>query len=128
MKRVVIVLSLVILIGAIYVFISKTYYPALPIEDLSAKETIQKLENSDENLVEIATDEGSTWYITRSLNEGVQTADENVEQMLALSGWKFTEKLGAGLFFEKDDKKLMVTTQMWTKKYVLVQVRDEFRE
>lgn len=48
--------------------------------------------------------------------------------MIGSKGWEFKEKDGAGLFFEKDGERLLVTTQMWTKKYVLVQVQNKFKE
>lgn len=53
-------------------------------------------------------------------------ADENIKQLLASNGWEFKEKDGGGLFFEKGEKRLIVSTKMWTKKYVLFKVREHF--
>lgn len=128
MKQVGIILGIVVVIVAVFIFVNKSYYPSLPIDNLSAKEAIKKLENSDEKIVEIATDDDSTWYITRSQSEGVSVADENIKQLTGSKGWEFKEKDGAGLFFEKDGERLIVTTQMWTKKYVLVQLQNKFEE
>jgi len=128
MKQVGIILGIVVVIVAVFIFVNKSYYPSLPIDNLSAKEAIEKLKNSDEKIVEVATDDDSIWYITRTENEGISIADENIIQMIGSKGWEFKEKDGAGLFFEKDGERLLVTTQMWTKKYVLVQVQNKFKE
>ncbi|HJF33955.1 MAG TPA: hypothetical protein K8V56_19495 [Sporosarcina psychrophila] len=127
MKRSGIILGLVVGVAAVFLFVNKSYYPSLPIENLSAKEVIKKLKNSDEKVVEVATDDDSIWYITRTENEGISIADDNIKKMIGSKGWKFKEKDGAGLFFEKDEDRLLVTTQMWTGKSVLVQVRNKFK-
>lgn len=36
--------------------------------------------------------------------------------------------MSSDLFFEKDEEQLIATIQMWTKKYVLVQVQNQFNE
>ncbi|PTQ55333.1 MAG: hypothetical protein BSOLF_2436 [Candidatus Carbobacillus altaicus] len=38
------------------------------------------------------------------------------------------KKDGAGLFFEKDGEELIITTQMWTEKYVLVKIQSKFKD
>lgn len=124
MKRVGILLGAVVVIVAVFMFVNKSYYPSLPIDNLSAKEAIEKLRNSDETIVEIATDDDYTWYMTKS-QSGV---DENIIRMIGVNGWEFSVKDGAGLFFEKDGERLIVTTQMWTGNYVLIQVQNKFKE
>lgn len=124
MKRVGIILGIAAVSVVLFMFVNKLYYPSLPIENLSAKEQINKLGNSDEKIVEFAKDDDSIWYITRSQSE----IDENIKQMIGSNGWEFTEKEGSGLFFEKENEKIIVTTQMWTKKYVLIQVQNKFKE
>jgi hypothetical protein len=115
-------------IFAMFIFVNKSYYPSLPIDNLSAKEAIGKSENSDNKVVEIAVEGETIWYITRTDNQGVLIADENIKQMISLNGWEFKEKDGSGLFFEKDGERLIATTQMWSKKYVLVKVQSKFNK
>ena len=62
MKRIGIILSIVIVIAAVFIFVNKSYYPSLPVDSLSAKETIEKLNKSDEKIVEIAKDDKSIWW------------------------------------------------------------------
>lgn len=128
MKKVVFILGIAIVIVAVFIFVKKSYHPPLPIESLSAKEVIGKLEKSDSKVVEIAIEDDTIWYITRTGNEGISTADENIKQMISSNGWEFKEKDGSGLFFEKDGERLIATTQMWSKKYVLVRVQSKFKK
>ncbi len=112
---------------AVFVFINKLHYPSLPIDDISAKEAIDILNESDSKIVEFAVEGDSIWYITSSENKGMSTSDKNIKQMIASNGWKFKEKDGAGLFFEKEGKKLIATTQMWTENYILVKIPRIFK-
>lgn len=126
MKKVGFIVGIIIMIG-VFIFANKLYYPPLPIENISAKDAIEQLNNSDSKIVKIAEEGDFIWYITRSENEGISIADEKIKQMFTAKGWKFKEKLGSGLVFEKDDENLIPTTQMWTKKYVLVKVPSKFK-
>ncbi|MBH9968987.1 hypothetical protein [[Bacillus] enclensis] len=127
MKKVGFILGSVIVIISVYIFVNKLYYPSLPIENLSAKEAIDKLKESDSKIVEIAVEGEFIWYITSSENKGISIADENIKQMVVSNGWEFKDKNGAGLFFEKDDKSLIASTQMWTENYVLVKIPSDFK-
>lgn len=127
MKKVGFLLGFVIAIICVFIFVNKLYYPPLPIENLSAKEAIEKLKESDSNIAEIAVEGDFIWYITSSENKGISIADENIKQMVVSNGWEFKEKDGAGLFFEKGDKRLIATTQMWTENYVLVKIPSDFK-
>lgn len=127
MKKVGFILGIAIVIIAVFIFVNKLYYPSLPIENLSAKEAIDKLKESESKIAEIAVEGDSIWYITRNENKGISIADENIKQMIGSNGWEFKEKDGAGLFFEKDGRRLIATTQMWTEKYVLVKIPGNFK-
>jgi len=127
MKKVGFLLGFVIAIICVFIFVNKLYYASLPIENLSAKEAIEKLKESDSKIAEIAVEGDFIWYITSSENKGISIADENIKQMVVSNGWEFKDKDGAGLFFEKDNKSLIATTQMWTKNYVLVKIPSNFK-
>ncbi|WP_417897747.1 hypothetical protein ABN702_15830 [Bacillus haimaensis] len=127
MRKVGFLLGFVIAIICVFIFVNKLYYPSLPIENLSAKEAIEKLKESDSKIAEIAVEGDFIWYITSSKNKGISIADENIKQMVVSNGWEFKDKDGAGLFFEKDDKSLIATTQMWTENYVLVKIPSNFK-
>ncbi|MBS4207301.1 hypothetical protein [Bacillus sp. FJAT-50079] len=126
MKKIGVILGIVIVMIGVFIFVNKSYYPHLPIEHLSAKEVIEKLEESDRKVVEIASEDEAIWYITRSENQGISIADEQIKEMIGSKGWIFKEKEGSGLFFEKDGERLVATTQMWTKKYVIVKIQSKF--
>lgn len=122
------IVAVLVVMVAVWIGVNKSYYPSLPIENRSAKEVIGQLNDSDQKIIEIATEEDFTWYITRSQNDGISVADETIKEMIGSKGWVFKAKEGSGLFFEKEGQSLLVTTQMWTKKYVLVHVPNEFKE
>ncbi|MFF3100215.1 hypothetical protein [Viridibacillus arvi] len=128
MRKVGMILGLFITVIAVFVFINKLYYPSLPIDDISAKEAIDKIKESDSKIAEIAVESDSIWYITSSENKGISIADENIKQMIGSDGWEIKEKDGTALFFEKDGKRLIANTQMWTKKYVIVKVQNKFNK
>ena len=127
MKKVGFILGIAIVIIAVFIFVNKSYYPSLSIENLSAKEAIDQLKESESEIAEIAVEGDSIWYITRSENKGISIADENIKQMVGTKGWEFKEKDGAGLFFEKDGRRLIATTQMWTGNYVLVKMPGNYK-
>jgi hypothetical protein len=127
MNKVGFILGIAIVIITVFIFVNKLYYPTLPIENLSAKEAIDKLKESESKIAEIAVEGNSIWYITSSENQGISIADENIKQMIGSNGWEFKEKDGAGLFFEKDGRRLIATTQMWTGSYVLVKITGNFK-
>lgn len=122
------VLVAIIAVYAVYVFVNKLYYPPLPISGISAKETIDILQKSESKVAEIAKEGDSIWYITRIENRGIMDAEEAIKQMVFSEGWEFKEKDGSGLFFEKDGERLIATTEMWTKNYVLVNIPRNFKE
>ena len=122
MKKISLALITAILMAGLFIFVNKLYYPQSPIDNFSAKEILDKLNDSNEDVVKLSKQDNRTWYITRSNDNGILDTDEKIKKMVSTKGWAFKEKDGSGLFFEKDDGNLIVTTEMWTSKYVLVKV------
>lgn len=106
----------------IFIFITKWNHPPLPIDSISSKEAIQKLNESDQELVELSKDNNINWYIIKNSAD----VDNKIKQFISNNDWVFKEKDGNGLFFEKNGERLIVNTEMWTKKYVLVKVPSHF--
>lgn len=113
-------ISLVLVFGLITViiFMKKSYYPPLPLENYSAKEVVEIFNNANQEVTEIGVEAGTIWFITKNDHD----VDGKIQLMMEEKGWVFQEKDGAGLFFERDGERLIVTTEMWSKKYVLVKV------
>ena len=127
MKKIGVISGLFIAVIAVFILINKLHYPSLPIDDISSKEAIDKLKESDSEIAEIVVEGDSIWYITSSENKGISIVDENIKQMVVSNGWEFKQKDGGGMFFEKDGEKLIATTQMWTKNYVLVKISSNLK-
>lgn len=116
MRKIFFIIGILIICAIAYTIFNKSYYPALPIENMSKKEVLQTVQQSDEKVVKLTKENDSTWYIIQEKN-----ADETIKKLVEKNGWEFIQKDGAGLFFENKDEKLIVTTQKWTKDFVLVQ-------
>lgn len=98
-------------------------YPALPADvESTPKEAVQKLNESDQPLVQISKDDEATWYIMKNSED----VNKQIQQLISSKGWVFKNIDGNSLFFEKDDDVLIVSTEMWTQKYRLVKVPAPF--
>ncbi|MGG3805255.1 hypothetical protein [Metabacillus fastidiosus] len=120
MKKWLLLVGVVIIVISIVAFNSKFYYPSLPVNSVSKKEVLESLNDSSKEIVKIAEENGYDWFITRN-EQG--KAYENLKRMVSEKEWQFKNQEGSGFFFEKDDKKLIATTEMWTGNYVIVQIR-----
>ncbi|WP_010095327.1 hypothetical protein [Ornithinibacillus scapharcae] len=124
MKKWLIIIGVIIVVVVI-TFVNKYYYPDLPIDTVSKKEVLDTLYDSSEDIVKIAEEQDYDWYITR-MEQG--KAYENLKNLITKSGWEFQQHDGSGYFFEKDDKTLIATTQMWTENYVMVKIPSDWRK
>ncbi|WP_312125469.1 hypothetical protein [Lysinibacillus boronitolerans] len=123
MKKIGLLIVALFVVSGVFIDSNKLLYPSLPIDSLTPKEAIQKLNASPVDLVALSNDKKATWYLTAISARGIQKVDEDIQQMMANEGWAFLEKEGSGLFFEKNGERSIVTTEMWTKQYVLVQIQ-----
>ena len=126
MKRVLITFGLIVVLAGAFVFYNKLYYPSLPIETISKKEVIEKLNKSDEKIIKLTSENGKEWYIVNEQNQSI--VDEIIIDMLIPKEWVFKRKDGSGLFFEKQGEDLIITTQKWTGDYSLVDIPMKFDE
>ncbi|WP_338654203.1 hypothetical protein [Lysinibacillus sp. Y5S-8] len=121
MKKIGLLVATLLAVSAIFIYCNKLFYPPLPVDYLTSKEAIQKLNTFPFDLVALFNDKNVTWYMSA---RGIQKLDEDIQQMMTNEGWAFLEKEGSGLFFEKNGERSIVTTEMWTKQYVLVQIQE----
>lgn len=119
------IISLIAVILGIVPYNSRFYYAPLPIQSVSKKEVLQSINDSSEPIVKIANEDGYDWFITRANKGGYR---ETFKKMLGENGWEFEYQEGSGYFFEKEDKTLIATTQMWTGKYVIVKLPEGWEE
>ncbi|EAE6209422.1 hypothetical protein VC38_14290 (plasmid) [Listeria innocua] len=126
MKKKWVIISLVfiiIIIFSIFISLNKLHYPSLPIESITPKEAIQKLNESNQKLAEISKENEVTWYIIKNTED----VNGNIEHFVSSNGWVLQKIEGNSLFFEKGNEILIVSTEMWTNKYRLVKVPSNFR-
>jgi len=114
---------IIIVIFSIFISLNKLHYPSLPIESITPKEAIQKLNESNQKLAEISKENEVTWYIIKNTED----VNGNIEHFVSSNGWVLQKIEGNSLFFEKGNEILIVSTEMWTNKYRLVKVPSNFR-
>jgi predicted RNA binding protein YcfA (HicA-like mRNA interferase family) len=119
------IITLIAVILVTYAYSSKFYLPTLPIESVSKKEVLQSINKASDPIVKIANEDEHDWFITRA-DQGEYR--ETIKEMIGDQGWEFVTQDGSGYFFEKGDEKLIVTTKMWTGKYVMVKVPQDWEE
>jgi hypothetical protein len=118
------IISLIVILG-ILAYNSRFYYPTLPIDSVSKKVVLQSIDDSLEPIVKIANEDGYDWFIAQAKQGDYRDA---LKKMMGEHGWEFEYQEGGGYFFEKGDHRLIVSTQMWTGKYVLVKVPEGWEE
>lgn len=102
------------------VFNNKSYYPPLPMEKVTKRELLQLVDEHHQGLVQITVDEEHSWYIFEGNQLEGATA---LKAMMKEQDLVFVEQMGAGYFFEDHkSNSVIVTSQMWTSKYVLYKV------
>jgi len=111
-----------LLVAAIMIvlFISKSYYPQLPIEDVPKREVIKLLDHNKPEITKITSYDRYSWYGYKGNQlDGGKALIKTMQDR----GLIFVEQMGSGYFFEDSLKsKVIVESQMWTGSYVLYQV------
>lgn len=110
---------------AFVLFNSKFYYPALPIHSISKKEALEALKTTSTKVIKIGEENEDEWFIAR-MEQG--EAYEHIKTMVIENEWQFVTQEGSGFFFEKENERLIVTTQMWTKDYVLAKIPKKWND
>ncbi|MFJ8516954.1 hypothetical protein [Lysinibacillus xylanilyticus] len=126
MKKVLLTFGIIVFLVGAFVFYNKHYLPPLPIENLSKKTVIEKINDSETRMVKLSNENGQEWYVIKERDTSV--VDEMIKEMLHQNGWTFKEKDGNGLFFERHGENLIVATQKWTEDYLLVKIPVNFNE
>lgn len=128
MKKVIVTFAVGIICVLIipYLISYALYYPPLPIESMTKKEVLEKGNDADKQLVKLTSEKSSEWYITSERD--ISAVDDMIKELVGQEGWVFKDKEGSGLIFEKEDEKMVATTEKWTGDYVLCQIPKNFRD
>ncbi|MDZ5472232.1 hypothetical protein SM124_10780 [Bacillus sp. 31A1R] len=109
-------LGLIICMGYL---IFNLFVPQSPIKSISNTEVLTKAIFSDKVLTPLGDEGEYTYYITKHENGAFK---QKVIDFMMSKDYSFLTQEGSGLFFEKEDKEVVLTTQMWTRKYVILKV------
>lgn len=103
-----------------FLFFSKSFFPALPMEDLSKREVIRKLEASTGELILLQRNDRKSWY---GYNGHLPEGKSALQQLMLARNMTFIEQLGSGYFFEDAmENRVVVESQKWTRHYILFEV------
>jgi cell fate regulator YaaT (PSP1 superfamily) len=80
LKKWLIVIGVMVLFLGIFVFYNKLYYPSLPMENISEKEVIEKLNDSHKQIVNLSNENDYEWYIISERN--MASADEIIKALV----------------------------------------------
>lgn len=95
-------------------------YPPLPFQTVEKKVVVSQLKQADNQLIMLGPDENSQ-YIWGGAKTGSNAA-EQLKSILKDAGWSFHEQEGAGYFFQKGSEKIVITSQMWSRDFVLFKI------
>lgn len=128
MKKVLVTFTLgiisIFVIVFVFVFYNKLYYPPLPIENMSKKEVVEKINDSNTQMIKLTNENNKGWYLIKERNGSI--ADTLIVEMMSQNDWVFKEKDGAGLFFEKNGEILIIVKKQWTGDFKLVEIPINF--
>lgn len=88
---------------------------SLTLNDVQYAIGAAKLAFSKQRIIEMKVDQQTRYLTKMERGEGYDLIDKQLGE----EGWKFKAQEGGGRFYEKDRKTLIVTTEMWTGKYIL---------
>lgn len=101
------------------------FSPSLPFRAMSKADALVLLKQSKSDRITKLVNEGKyVWYAGHTEN-GNQV--EMLKKEMATRGWRFTSQEGAGFFFVKGDQNIVITSQMWSRKYMLFKAPIEAR-
>lgn len=103
------------------IYASKAYYPNLPFEGGSKKNVVEKLENSNRELVTLAKVNGYYWL---GFEGNQKEGKDKIIMEMEGKGLKYNYYEGSGIFFGDTDR-VVVTGQVWTRKYILYKIPEE---
>lgn len=86
---------------------------------------ITKYEFSDARYVEVLDTPTETRYVTACRQDdrfGVVTS------FMADTGWEFTEQLGSGLVFDKEEETVVIETRQYSSHYFIWDIPDDVLE
>lgn len=88
-------------------------------------QSIFTLHVSNGDFKQVHSDESRYQYVSRY---EPKTDYELIKRFMSEKGWAFKEQMGAGLFFEKNSVRTVITTKLYTGRYMLWNVEKDVVE
>lgn len=97
-------------------------YPPLPFQTVEKKVVVSQLKQADDQLIMLGSDENSQYMWVGAKTGSGRNAAERLKSILEDAGWSFHEQEGAGYFFHQGSEKIVITSQMWSRDFVLFKI------
>lgn len=100
------------------------YLPDLPVHGITKKEAYDKVSNQYNAIIYLTNTNNNNWYIYQGNQRDFRT--ELIKRFNTL-GYEFEEQMGSGYVFKMtgNDERIVVESQMWTRKFVVCKMPDE---
>ncbi|MCH1624295.1 hypothetical protein [Fredinandcohnia quinoae] len=113
----------IIILFVLYNTFRVGFYPDSPITAINKNDILEKLQSSSKNITFLTSDNDYLYYITE-FDKG--NGMERIIELMENNGYTYQTQEGAGLFFIKDDNQIIISTEMWTKKYMIFKIPSSF--
>ncbi|ABB14466.1 hypothetical protein [Carboxydothermus hydrogenoformans] len=114
-KRKIILILVTLLILLIVTLNIKIFYLFQEGNPIPVLFGVARLEFFGERIALISSD-GSKYIAKSEYNESL------LNERLSKYGWKFKDRLGSGIFYEKDGETMVVKCRMFTRRYVIYEL------
>lgn len=102
-------------------------YPPLPFQTAEKQVVVSQLKKADDQLILLGADDHSKYiWVGARTASGFYAADR-LKSILKQAGWSFHEQEGAGYFFQHGTEKIVITSQMWSRDFVLFKIPASLR-
>ena len=119
MKKWILPIAVLLLIGANFCLSTKFHYPDLPFPNKTKQEVAKLASNSSLPLSKVTQQDGYVWFVT---DDAEDIAIESLKHRLSKNGWEFSMPSDSGFYFEKNNEKVHIQYHKWTNNYLLFQL------
>ncbi|PLR83733.1 hypothetical protein CVD25_11880 [Bacillus canaveralius] len=112
--RKILIISLLMLVVVIVIIMIMNKTPDFPANEINDSDAIDKLRQSETDIVLVGNAEDKEWYLTL-FNKG--EGQKNFIKEMENKGWTFETQEGSGFLFRKGEQELKASCVIWNKKY-----------
>lgn len=94
-------------------------YPESPIASINKDSILKKLQSSSNDITYLTADNDYLYYITDFDNGN---AVQRIIKLMENNGYLYISPEESGYNFKKHDKQIVISTEMWTDKFMIFKI------